>query len=425
MRRKESDLNGEELPFYNSLDKPDKDLYLKGKPIMYDRRMKNVLNIIPDKLFQGFFNPKKILKEGSTVTQIISKRADGKTYTFLLLIWYAFQFFGYQSVWVRRLAESLKPSMIGEMFQNVLTNPFVANPKGYDGVSYRSGAFRGYWLDEKEKKKYDIPFCYTMSLNASETSKGTKDIRKCFMLVFDEFTSRDRYLQNEFLWWNNLMSSIGRHNPYTMFIMLGNPVSWESPYFVEYNVGDVKRMERGVHVFKDNFNDFSLTLALLDQKDGAKATSKINSRFFPSKSNSLRAIVHGDWEMNIYPHIVWDNTFDKTFESFVYFESDTDVIQCEIMWHDGNKVDEKPTDPKYIRSFFYVSFHKCNGYDLKKGCHIYTLTPQSKNDDLQFIRYKDKIFDTIMTLDWFFDDNETGEIVRNFVKVFDDKTYLD
>lgn len=421
--RKKDELNNDELSFYLSLDEPDKKLFLKNGSVDYSRRMNKALKKIPDRFFKGFYNPKPLLNAGSTVSMIVSKRADGKTYGMLAVIWFAFQFFDYPSVYMRRLSESLKPSAIGQLFDNILNNPNVPNPKGYDGVTYRSGAFRGYWLEDGKKKTYDEPFCYTMSLNAGETSKGTKDIRNVFMVLFDEFLSRDRYLPNEFLLWNNAMSTIGRLNPYTQFVMLGNPVSWESPYFLEYNIGDVKKMPRGVHTFVDSGNDFVLSLHMVEESKGATATAKINSRFFPSSNNSLRAIVHGEWEMNIYPHIIWDNDFDKCLESNIYFLTDNDLIQIELFEHRLTD-DEKPTNTRYDSKMVYCSFHKCNSFDLKKGAFVYTTTPQTPNDSILIRHSSDGLYKMLFDYEWFFDTNETGEIVRNFLQNFTNKKYL-
>lgn len=421
--RDKTDLNNDELAFYLSLDEPDKKLFLKTGTIDYSRRINKLLRKVPDSLYKGFYNPKNILKKGTTISMIISKRADGKTYGFLTLAWLAYQYFNYPSVYLRRLSESLKSSNISKLFDNVFNNPNIPNPKGYEGVTYRSGAWCGYWIDEKGKKKYDSPFCYTMSLNAGETSKGTKDIRNVFLVIYDEFLSRSRYLQNEFLSWTNAMSTIGRLNPYTTFVMLGNPVSWDSPYFPEYNLGDVKRLKKGVHIYKDNSNDFSIALHMVELDKGASATARVNARFFPSTNNSLRAIVHGDWEMNQYPHIIWDNFYDRSYEQYIYFVTENDVVQCEIFSHTCTE-EERPKDLHYDRMFVYCSFHKTNDYDLSKGCIVYTTTPQTPTDSVLIRRESDRLYDTLLDFEWYFDTNETGEIMRNFLENFRDKKYL-
>lgn len=421
--RNKDDLNNDELGFYLSLDEPDKKKFLKDGTIDYSRRVNKLLRRVPDSLFKEFYNPKNVLKKGSTISMIVSKRADGKTYGFLELAWSGWQYYDQPSVYVRRLSESLKGTNISKLFDNVFNNPNSPNPKKYDGVAYRSGAWCGYWLDEKGKKKYDSPFCYTMSLNAGETSKGTKDIRNVLFVIFDEFLSRSHYLPNEFLAWTNAMSTIGRLNPYTHFVMLGNPVSWDSPYFPEYNLGDVKRLSKGMHLYKDAINDFSITLHMVEMDKGASATSRVNARFFPSRNNSLRAIVHGDWEMNQYPHIIWDNFHDTNYEKFIYFMTENDIIQCEVLGHRCTE-EERPKDRHYDRDFVYCSFHKTNDYDLKKGCIIYTTLPQSDSDSVLIRRESDKLYDALLGFEWYFDTNETGEIMRNFLDNFRDKKYL-
>ena len=213
-----------------------------------DRRMR-VLNSIPKRFFKGHYNPIDILKKGATYSMIIALRNNGKSTALLILILYAWQMFDYPSCWMRRRKESLTSKHIGSMFDTAFK--IVPNKKKYDGYQLKNGSFCGYWIREKNKKEYDKPFCYTHSLSAQETQKGTKDIPNLLFIVFDEFMARDMYLQNEFINFINALSTIFRECYDASIVMLGNPVTWACPYFDEMGIKKVRDIKQGtIKVYK-------------------------------------------------------------------------------------------------------------------------------------------------------------------------------
>ena len=138
----------------------------------YNTRRNRVLNSIPKRYFKNHYNPLEILKKGASYSMIIALRNNGKSTAMCILIMYAWQYFDYPSCWLRRLKESLTPKNISMLFDTAFK--IVPNKKKYDGISYRSGRFCGYWISEKNRKVYDEPFCYTQSLTSQEAQKGTR-----------------------------------------------------------------------------------------------------------------------------------------------------------------------------------------------------------------------------------------------------------
>ena len=299
-----------------------------------DRRMR-VLNSIPKRFFKGHYNPIDILKKGATYSMIIALRNNGKSTALLILILYAWQMFDYPSCWMRRRKESLTSKHIGSMFDTAFK--IVPNKKKYDGYQLKNGSFCGYWIREKNKKEYDKPFCYTHSLSAQETQKGTKDIPNLLFIVFDEFMARDMYLQNEFINFINALSTIFRECYDASIVMLGNPVTWACPYFDEMGIKKVRDIKQGtIKVYKASNTNTTVALEICGENQRNVKTDIINDRFFGFENNQIESIRSGAWELPYYPHLTRDNSNDSILDRSCYIRYDNEVYCIEIRRHNNN-----------------------------------------------------------------------------------------
>lgn len=299
-----------------------------------DRRMR-VINSIPKRFFKGHYNPIEILKKGATYSMIIALRNNGKSTALLILILYAWQMFDYPSCWMRRRKESLTSKHIGSMFDTAFK--IVPNKKKYDGYQLKNGAFCGYWIREKNKKEYDKPFCYTHSLSAQETQKGTKDIPNLLFIVFDEFMARDMYLQNEFINFINALSTIFRECYDASIVMLGNPVTWACPYFDEMGIKKVRDIKQGtIKVYKASNTNTTVALEVCGENQRNVKTDIINDRFFGFENNQIESIRSGAWELPYYPHLTRDNSNDSIIDRSCYIRYDNEVYCIEIRRHNNN-----------------------------------------------------------------------------------------
>ena len=296
----------------------------------YNERRNRVLSAIPKRFFKDHYNPIEILKKGATYSMIIALRNNGKTTSMLILILYAWQFFGYPSCWVRRRKESLTSKHIGSMFD--LAFKVVPNKKKYDGYTFRNGEFKGYWLKDN-KKEYDKPFCYTHSLSAQETQKGSRNIEKLLFIVFDEFMSRDVYLTNEFITFINALSTIFRECYDASIVMLGNPVSWVCPYFDEMGITKVREIPQGtIKLYKAQNSQTSVALEICGENQRNTKTDIINDRFFGFENNQIESIRTGAWEVPFYPHLTKENTHDKILDrtNYIIYDNETFVIEIRV-----------------------------------------------------------------------------------------------
>lgn len=303
----------------------------------YNERRNRVLNAIPKRLFKNHYNPIDVLKKGATYSMIIALRNNGKTTAMMILILYAWQFFDYPSCFMRRRKESLTTKHIGTMFDTAFK--LVPNKKKYDGYALKNGAFCGYWLRDKNKKDYDKPFCYTHSLSAQETQKGSRSIEKLLFIVFDEFMSRDVYLPNEFVNFINALSTIFRECYDASVVMLGNPVSWSCPYFDEMGIEKVRDIPQGtIKLYKAKNSQTSVALEICGETQRNSKTDIINDRFFGFENNQIESIRTGAWELPFYPHLTSDNSNDKIIDRSCYIKYDNEFYCIEIRLHDKNNL---------------------------------------------------------------------------------------
>ena len=370
-----------------------------------DRRMR-VLNSIPKRFFKNHYNPLDVLKKGASYSLIIALRNNGKSTAMLILILYAWQYFEYPSCWLRRRKESLTSRHIGTMFDKAFS--IVPNKKKYDGYQLKNGAFCGYWIREKSKKEYDKPFCYTHSLSAQETQKGTKDIPNLLFIVFDEFMSRDVYLNNEFVVFVNALSTVFRECYDASIVMLGNPVSWACPYFDEMGIKKVRDIKQGtIKLYKANNSDTSIALEICGENQRNSKTDIINNRFFGFENNQIESIRTGAWELPFYPHLTKDNRNDIILDRSVYIRYDNELYCIEIRTHDNNL-------------YCYVRPHTSD-FDID-DIRVKRVYVQTQNNGIFHNKERNRLIagDKIDKIIWglyksnkmFYSSNMTGETVR-------------
>lgn len=376
-----------------------------------DKKVKSsseLLKNIPNKLFTGYYNPKKLLSTNSAYLISIGGRNIGKTTAFELCIFWLWQYHNRPSVLLRRMDSSFR----GEKFKHIFDRAFemIKNVKNYIGITYRSGVYRGYWIIDG-KKEYDKPFLYTYSLNSSnESQKGIYDIQNLGLILFDEFLTRESYLVDEWDIFYNAISTVLRMNYQANIIMCANTVSWESPYFREMHLTDIRELKQG-DMREIRISDTDTTVTVEYCADNVVSDSRkniVDNRFFGFASRTAKMIKSGSWEIGNYPHYTSEMR-EKTVESVVmadgiYVESDSDIVEIEIINYKGLGVYCMVHPTNGIRKDYNV-LYSANRQRNDYRIHI---TPRSYNavDKLIWTMYENGLF--------LYADNACGECVRNY-----------
>lgn len=360
----------------------------------------------PEKL--KYYSLEKILEKNADYNIIFGERSNGKTYSALEYGIKQFVESGYkdQTAIVRRWKEDIKGKRAETLYNGLEANGRIAELTNgeYTEVYY----FNGKWYlsnYDKEIQKhvpYTKPLAYAFALSEMEHDKSTSypDITT---VVFDEFLTRRYYLPDEFILFMNVLSTIIRQRNNVKIFMLGNTVNKYCPYFTEMGLKHIAQMEQGtIDVYK--FGKGALTIAV-EYADTISKNKESNKYFCFDDSESVQMIINGAWEMAIYPHL--QTRYEDKDILFAYFiEFNGNLLQCEIVGKDNEYftyIHEKTTPIKNPDTDLIYSLQHNEKQNYKRRL-LATTTPL----ETKIARFYalEKVF---------FQNNEVGEIVRNYI----------
>lgn len=352
-----------------------------------------------------YYSLKEILKRNADYNLIIGERSNGKTYSCKKLIcenaWNNHE----DGAMIRRYDEDFKGKRGQTLFRDLVENGEIENiTQGtYNNVVYKSGKW--YFSERTESGEDNIapdPFCYAFSLTSMEHDKSTS-YPLITTVVFDEFLTRDRYLVDEFVLFMNTLSTIIRQRDNVKIFMLGNTVNRYSPYFVEMGLTNVKNQQPNtidVYTYGDN----GLTVAVEMCGEFTRHKKKSN-KYFAFNNPKLEMITGGKWEIDIYPHL--EKKYKPKHIMLSYFiEFDGECLQCDIVSIDGEQFTfiHRKTTP--IKNYNDIVFSPTVSTNPNRYVRINRPVNSLTEKIYQFYK-RDKVF---------YQDNEVGEIVRNYLK---------
>ena len=354
-----------------------------------------------------FYSLEPILSKNATYNMIIGERSNGKTYAVLkysLQQWWDGK--GQVAI-VRRWKEDITGRRASEIFSSLnANNELYKISKGkYQGVVYFAGRFFACNYDEDGKAIYNdqdvIGFCFALSEMEHNKSISYPYITT---IMFDEFLTRQVYLNDEFVLFMNVISTIVRRRTDVKIFMLGNTVNKYSPYFKEMGLNHIFQMEQG-SIDLYTYGTEGLTVAVEYCK--AMTKSKQNNFYFAFNNPKLHMITNGAWELDIYPHCPYKyKPKDIIFVYFIVFNDR--IFQCEIVDAKGeyftfihNKTTPLQDESKDL--IYTLEYH----YELNYSRNI--RKPVNKLQERILWFYKtDRVF---------YQDNEVGDAISNYLKI--------
>lgn len=355
-----------------------------------------------------YYNTSRIDKKNATYNVIIGERSNGKTYAVLKKGLTEYFKNGSQIAYVRRWKEDIIGRRASQLFVGLIENSEVSKLSNneFSGIHYYAGKWYLCNYDDKGKAIYadsDI-IAYSFALSDSEHDKSTSfpNIRT---IIFDEFLTNRTYLNDEFVLFMNVVSTIVRRREDVKIYMLGNTVNKYAPYFNEMGLTNVTKMEQGsIDVYR--YGNSKLTVAV-EYCATQETENKQSSKYFAFNNPKLEMITGGAWELNIYPHLPYK--YKPKNVLFTYFiEFADDLFQCEIVDLDG--------------IYFTYIHRKTTPIKNPDSDLIYTLDYNPK------LNYNRSIYKPISKLQerirWFFDtsrvfyqSNDVGDSVNNYLKI--------
>lgn len=355
-----------------------------------------------------YYSLKQIDAVESQYKIIIGERSNGKTYAVLKKIVDMYLDHGAKSAYVRRWDTDLKTYRSQRLFSGMIENGYIekATKGRYNDVYFRHGVYTLVQRNEDGEivERDKEPFLATFAISCAEHDKGGTFSSNIEIILFDEFVTRKAYLPDEFISWNNTLSTIIRTDAKPIVYMVANTVSWSSPYFREMGLTRVRDMKQGqIDVYQ--YGDSGLKVAVEYVKPMAKSEKPTNT-YFAFQNERLNMIKSGSWEISAYPTLPERYRMHEiAFTFFIMYEGD--VLHCDII--------RKPD-----KQFIYVHTKTT---EIRDPDHDIIYSPEFDPRpnwfrDLYGIKYPfQKKIATLMKLDkLYFQSNEVGECFRNYIK---------
>lgn len=361
-----------------------------------------------------FYSLDRILSYKAQYNVIFGERSNGKTYASLKRMLKIYVENGKQGALIRRWEEDFKGKRGTQMFEALVNNGVVTELTNgeWTKVKYYSHAWYLSKFDEELNKDVmdEKPFCFGFSISQMEHDKSVS-YPNVTTIVFDEFLTRGVYLPDEFVQFMNVVSTIVRHRKDVTIFMLGNTVNKSCPYFNEMGLTNIKNQEQGT-IDLYSYGDSELRVAV--EYCASISKEKESNHYFAFDNPKLNMITGGVWEMAMYPHSPAKyKPSDIIFTFFIEYEAD--LLQCECVNLDGNKfifIHRKTTELKNSENdlIFSTDYKHLNNWSRR------ILRPKNKTEKIIMQFFKDEKV--------FYQDNEVGEIVRNYLQWCNSPTFV-
>ena len=183
------------------------------------------MGIIKKKL--NYVTLDRIKREHAHYNLLIGQRSNGKTFAVFKEALERFVKTGEQSALIRRWREDFRGKRGESMFRGLVSQgiPGKLTDGKWTEIAYYAGRWYLARYDEEKDKliKHPEPFCFAFALSEMEHDKSTS-YDNITLVMFDEFISRNGYLNDEFVIFQNVLSTIIRQRENVKIFMLGNTV---------------------------------------------------------------------------------------------------------------------------------------------------------------------------------------------------------
>ena len=355
-------------------------------------------------MFKKYYSLKKILKTNSVYNIIVGERSNGKTYATLKYGIENYFQTGGQIAIIRRWQVDIRGSRASEVFSSLIANDEINKiSKGkYTGIHFWGGK---YYLCNYENGKAiyndnDV-IAYPFSLSDTEHNKSIS-YPLVDTIIFDEFITRQVYLQDEFILFMNTISTIVRDRANVKIFMLGNTVNKTSPYFTEMGIRDITKQKQGtIDIYK--YGDSKLKVAI--EYCESDKNSKESNFYFAFNNPKLDMITTGVWELDIYPHCPYKFKEKDIILNFFIDYNDM-IFHCKIV---------------NIYDILFIYIHNKTTTIKEESDIVYSLSSSPKVNHFKSVYSKGTKFQNLISMLFkqgkvFYQDNEVGDWVANYLK---------
>ena len=364
-----------------------------------------------------FYSLDRIKKCNAHYNVIFGMRSNGKTYAVQYEALKNYVERGEQMAIIRRYDVDYIGKRGQETFRNLVVNKYagnrveqLTNGEWTDIIYWSSRWYLAKYNEKGDRIRAENPFCYAFCLSGGEHDKSTS-YPNITTILFDEFITRNYYLPDEFVLFTDILSTIIRERDNVTIYMCGNTVNKYNPYFKEMGLDNAGKMEQGdlqVYQFavrKDKKSGKEVVMKVaVEYADNPNPEGKPSDIYFAFNNPKLQMITNGVWELALYPHLPIEyKTARIDFIFFIIWEGI--VLQCEVMELQGMAfiyIHAKTTPLKDIDNDLIYSTEYNPRYNWRRKLNQ---APDEIGRKIKWLFDMDKVF---------YQDNEIGDVVRNY-----------
>lgn len=275
-----------------------------------------------------YYDPSEILALGATYNVIYGERGNGKTFSICRLIVDAYLDEQLPSAYIRRLDEMIKQGNLETLFDPHCEYIEQKTNGKWNYIQYRNHSFTLQKRDpetnaliERDKQ----PFCRTYAISTNETTKGP-DRGRVKYVFFDEFITRQFYLTNEVVLFQNLLETIIRKRPGVTIFMVANTVNKFCIYFRHMGLNRIKQQKQGT-IDQYLLGKAQTKIACEYCEDDDASASEVADQYYCFDNPQAEMIKNGSWEFDIYRTIPKGLDANHEPELVFYIEFDQQITR--------------------------------------------------------------------------------------------------
>ena len=350
--------------------------------------------------------------------QLLSERSSGKTTGWLLIGMLLNKHYGTITQYVRQNEDMIKPSIVGDIFRVIMNfkdGYYIEELTGgkYNTIYYhwKKAYYARYdYATGKITEKAPNPFLQFLSVDQNFDLKSGYNAPDGDLILFDEFIGKT-YNLDEYINFMDLCSTIIRKRKTPIIVMLANTINVNSMYFKEFEVSkEVKKLKKGEHTIVTTEKGTRVYIEIIELKQST-IKQEINRLFFGFNNPRLASITGGDitWSFDPVPHI---------------HNTDTDVIINRLFRIDTGdtllQLDITKTEDRGI----IINCHECTS--VHEDSIIFTLKYITATNQIYGVgrnSYCKFIWGLYEQNKWYYDCNQTGSLVKNYLKQYRQSKY--
>ena len=364
-----------------------------------------------------YYSLEPILSKKAKYNMIIGMRSNGKTYACLRHSIEEYWKNGSEVAYIRRYREDFRGKRGEQLFAALVENDEISKITDGEWTGIKYYSYRWY-LTKKSPNGDEIraekPFAYGFSITEMEHDKSVSYplIRT---VIYDEFITRQYYLNDEFVIFCNCLSTIIRLRTDVTIFMLGNTVNKFCPYFKEMGLKHIEQMKPGSIDTYKTVKGLRIAVEYC-ATDNTTKKSRPSDIYFSFDNPKLEMITGGVWELDIYPHLPCRYTPNDVIFSY-FIEFDGQLLQCEVVQFNATEIFGETSDS----SICFTYIHR-KSTPLKYPDSDLIFSTRFDPRPNWFRNIKKPVCDIDRRLSKFFhnykvfyQDNEVGELVRNYL----------